>query len=266
MRFTLSVLCPTTATHTGAALDLGNYISGGSHPNLLRLEYAQNAVASDGDVSSLLVQHDTNPDFGTAATLWDVGDPDSATLSYKVLYSWNRHIRLSADYTASSSTIEDVGARLTVTGWVWGPPGWQTVSVCRPTHVRQLKSPIVDTSTGMPAEWSDAHALAKAHIENVLRGRGVDPNKLLTDGHNTRPCIEGLEIAGAALVVFYVLSGSKAVSSDLRTEEIGHFYDFATSQLELALTGGLLTEDVIADLSPDSSGGESISRPMGVVI
>jgi hypothetical protein len=211
-----------------------------------------------GVISSLKVQD--SADGTTWTDLWDCGNPSTASLHRKMLYTWKRYLKLVAAYTVPTGTQEDLGFRVSCTGRLFSRPGWQDMSVCRTEHWQGLRSAVVDTAAGFPTSWPDHEASAKREMEAAIRGRGLDPERILADGHATEPVPEGLENAGAALALWYLLAGGKAIQSELRQKEQEWARDLYTSAMDAALNAGLYSYDADLDAAPDTASPQVFCR------
>ncbi|MFZ5426671.1 MAG: hypothetical protein ACOZEN_06830 [Thermodesulfobacteriota bacterium] len=185
-------------------------------------------------------------------------------MDWKALNSWYEYVKATAAYSAPSAPDgeNDPGFRVRVEGHVWGPPNWGAVVACRDEHLEAVRAILVDSSKNFPP-LDRFKAAAKGTLERALRGRGINPWRLITDGHNEEPCIEGLETAGAALCLHYVLTGGRGAGSERMDAMRSQVWELYTSELDSALSSGSVQEDTSLDSSPD---GDSPSRPPAVIL
>ncbi len=258
MRFLLTVQGDQTGTLTSDTLDLSGYapLSGNAMELTLEVNHTP-TTAAWGNFTIASEADNASP--WTWTPRW-TGDVTTEAGKSKVIYTCDQYLRLTADYTAPTDSPDDPGGRLTVRGRIWGPPDWNRVVPCREEHLLGLRSRVLDTTKGFPARWEREEAAAKKHLESSLRGLGLDPFRLLTDGHLTYPCIEGLEHAGAALTMFYILLSSQNVASDFRREEMERFYAMYENLLKTATSGGLLAVDEDASGGPGDEEAVKVSR------
>lgn len=262
MRFLLSAQGATTGTLTSNTVDLTGYAS--LSGNALRLVLEVNNTPSSASWGAFALQSSSTPEFSSTTTHWSISDLDSPSEYDKTLYTCSTFVRFTADYVQPTDpAVTDAGGRVSVRGHLWGPPNWAKVVPCREEHILGMRSRLLDTAKGFPARWEREEESAKRHMETHLRGLGVDPYRLLTDGHLTYPCIEGLEHAGAALTVFYILMSSANVNSELRQDEMERFYGIFEDSLKTAVTSGALAID--ADRSA-SVGDEPAPKSPRVIL
>ena len=242
-----------TASGTSSVLNLDKFASSGKNALTLSVQ----REFRTGTITSLLVEHS---DDGLAGwtTLHDFGDLSGP--SEKTFYTWKKHLRMSAAYT-EDPTAEDPGLRMAVGVHVWGPPEWNKAKICRAEHLKALFPAIVDTANGFEAEWPDQADSAKREIELMLRAKQVDPYGIFTDGHVTEPVPEGLETAGAALTIYYLLGSGGAVFGDGLKDAREHFHEVYESQLETWLSGNAQL-DKEGDGKPDASDEVAIGLPL----
>ena len=205
---------------------------------------------NDGTVAAVACEHDTDPAFGTTADLWEIatGDLSSAADQERVVYTWKPYNRVSFGYTQGSST-RDKGCRVIVEYDVWGLPDWENVQVCRWEDVEALRANLTDSSLDFQSVWNDHERLAKRAIAHKLRGRGIDPDRVFTDGHEETPVIEGMETAGAALTCWYVLNGYARKSEGI-VADMEALWAMFNEDFNSACTGGLAIADVSGDTEP----------------
>ena len=238
-----------TASGTSAVLNLDKFASTGK--NALTLNVQRDFRT--GTVSSVIIEQSVDGLAGWS-TLHDFGDLSDAL--EKTFYAWAKFLRMSVTY-AEDPTAEDPGLRLAVGVHVWGPPEWNAVRVCRAEHLKALFPAIVDTDQGFASDWPDQADAAKREIELVLRAKKVDPYRVFTDGHSEKPVPEGLEIAGAALTIYYLLGSGGAVLGDGLKDAREHFHEVYESQLDTWLSGNAQI-DKEGDGKPDADDAVSI--------
>jgi hypothetical protein len=141
-------------------------------------------------------------------------------------------------------------------------PEWYLVRACRDEHIAAVRAILTDQMRGF-GDLSAYKQAAKQTIEQALRGRGIDPYRLMTDGHPSEPCIEGLETAGAALTLYYVYTGGIAAPSDALAAMRDHAWRLYVADLDAALSAGMITADPNGDAAPPP---ENASRPPGVCL
>lgn len=257
--FTLPMQCGASGNYTSDTLKLVGYSNAaGTRPALLKVSWRQ--LAEDGALSAVVVQN--SDDESTWVTLFSIGDPDTATVTEKTFYTWKQYIRITATYAAGSGT-QDAGARLTVDFAVWSLPNWNGASVCRWEDLAAIRPSAVEPGNGMQPEWPDQARIAKTRLEIILRGRGIDPNRLLLDGHDTYPVVEGLAAAGAYLVLALIL-GSGAYRGEQVEKDREHYLEMFDSLMSEALESGLPMYDAGGDGAP--SADEAVTAPPNWVL
>lgn len=243
--FTLPMQCGASGSYTSETLKLVGYSNAaGTRPALLKVGWRQ--LAEDGTLSAVVVQH--SDDESTWATLWSIGDPDAMSETERTFYTWKPYLRITAAYTAGAST-DDAGARLSVDFTVWALPNWNKANVCRWEDIAAIRPSAVEPSSGMQAQWPEQARIAKRRMEIILRGRGIDPNRLMLDGHENAPVVEGLATAGAFLVLALIL-GSGAYRGEQVEKDRQAYLDMFDSLMAEALESGLPQYDAAQDGSP----------------
>ena len=259
MRRTINVIrgASTTSTTYSEAVDLSNYANAaGASRAILRVSFAQHY--NDGRITSVILEDSS--DNVTYSTLKDFGTltADNPVL----LYTFKPFLRLNYAWTQGTST-QDKGIRLTFSLWSFAPGNWGASVPCRDEHFRGVYSLLTNVLKGFTSTWEDQRAIAKLDLETAIRGHGVDPDSLFLDGHDSLPCVEGLEVAGAWRVAYYALlnaQGPKREDWALDLQKCQVEYE---AQLKTFFDSGRATVDLSLDQSP--SPGEELRRPVRLV-
>lgn len=248
--FSVPLQLGASGSYTSEVLHLVGYSNAaGTRPALMTVSWRE--MFNDGTISSVLIQH--SDDNSTWATLWSIGSFDTTEDSQRTLYSWKPFIRFSATYAAGSDT-EDAGARLAVDFRIWSLPDWAAASICRWEDIAALRPMATDPADGMQAIWPDQARIAKRRIEVLLRCRNVDPNKLLLDGHESAPCVEGLITPGAYLTLALIL-GSGTYRGEQAEKDRAYYEQMFETTITEALESGLAIYDADGNGAPGEDEG-----------
>lgn len=204
----LNIATATAGAGTTSVLDLGDSLkASGTSPRVLRMDLS--LFAEGGGFASVLVEHSS--DNSTWTTLWNLSDLSGS--DYRYVYTWNRYLRVSWSYTVGTEA-EDLGGRFQVRFRVFGMPDWYAARVCRWEHCQNIRPSWFDLDDGFPQEYPEALDAAKSRIEIMLKGKGLDPQKLFTDGHESQPVVIGLEHAGALATLVQIHQDSSFPRGD----------------------------------------------------
>lgn len=245
MTNTLYLLKSDTGTITTPTLDLTGYANpSGTFNSILKASWS--LLYCNGTLSNITVSH--SQDQSTWSDLWVV---DSLTdITEKVFYSFYPFIRITADYTAGTSTI-DAGCRVQFNFDTYGLPNWSLVGACRNEDLQAIFPKRLDPDSNFQTTYPNQLRLAKTKIEGLLRGRGVDPNRLFTDGHNSTPTIPALR-QPASFLVWWFINLDQAVSyNDAFKQEQDTLMQSFNDSFESALSG-LIQYDTDNNGVPDA--------------
>jgi hypothetical protein len=121
---------------------------------------------------------------------------------------------------------------------------------------------VVDTSKNFQRVWPEKMRLAKREIEGDLMKRGIDPQRLFTDGHAKEPTVPALEVAGALRTLYWIWFRAEVAYDETwraRLEALDTAYHDA---MDAACTSGKLLQDAQLDTRPDTS--DEVRRHIGL--
>jgi len=203
-----------------------------------------------GSITSAIIYHST--DNSTWTALWDLGTLHGSTTE-KVFYSYNEFIYAAVSFTAGQNTTDN-GLRLKFDVNAYGLPDWPNVQVCREADLAAIMPRMVDTSNGFQTSYPDQMRLAKTRMEQLLRGKNINPYNLFTDGATSNPTVEGLRYPGALLTLYYANLDSSVVKSEEWSNEQKWLMEEFDRTFEDACSSGLLFADAICgDGIPEKS-------------
>lgn len=246
----------TAGAGTSPVLDLGDAANAsGEDARVLRLDVQ--ALRNGGGFTSVLVQQAS--DGSTFTTLWSVGTLGSQTTSYIYLYTWSRYLRLSFSY-AVDTAAEDAGGRFKVRARAFGLPSWESSYPCRWSHCEALRPSWFAVADGFPGQYDLQRQAAKRMLEQRLKGAGIDPQTLFTDGDANEPVPVGLENAGAYATLLLVHADAGFPRGDAWQQEHEALTDGFNDAFELAIASGLMLEDIGSGVVTDDAGAYSEPR------
>lgn len=249
MRFVLNGSAGAVGTYTTEALLIDGYENtDGLGDGIMVLSFSGPQL-NGAVVSSARVEHSID-DGDSWTTLLDLNallDGQSPVL----LYQFGMQLRLVYTLATIGPHAYDPGIRFSVSGHVYAFGDWNKAVVCREEHLRQVWPYLADMTRGFPASWDDAAKVAKIDQEAAIRARDLDPNRLLLDGHNSVPCVEGMELSGAWRVMYYLVLKSRSPNREEWQKDLEmaqHEWELATERF---MTSGRAVYDSNRDYKPN---------------